>query len=47
MSQLPALAQWGGLGLIVIGGWLADPALGIAASGVALLLLGILNEAPE
>ena len=44
MSQLPALAQWAGLVLIIIGGFLAGPGFGIAAVGAVALILGIFNE---
>lgn len=44
MSQLPAVAQWAGLALIIIGGFLVTPGVGVAAVGGALLLVGILNE---
>lgn len=47
MSQLPAVAQWAGLVLLLIGGWLVGPGVGIATTGAVLLLVGLYNEAPE
>ena len=44
MSQLPALAQWAGLALIIIGGFLTGIGPGIAAVGVCALLVGLFNE---
>lgn len=44
MSQMPALAQWAGLALIIIGGFVTGVGPGIVAVGVTALLLGIYNE---
>ena len=47
MSQLPALAQWAGLALIIIGGWIVGPGFGLVATGAAILIIGVANETPE
>ena len=44
MSQLPGLAQWAGLALLVLGGWLYSIPTGIATTGAALLLVGLAND---
>jgi hypothetical protein len=44
LSHLPGLAQWAGLALIVLGGWLYSIPTGIAATGTALLLVGLAND---
>lgn len=44
MSQLPALAQWAGLVLIIIGGFLTGVGPGIAALGVSALIVGFFSE---
>jgi hypothetical protein len=47
MSQLPALAQWAGLALIIVGGFLTGIGPGLIAVGTAALLVGYLNEAAQ
>lgn len=46
MSQLPAVAQWAGLAIFVVGGFLAGIGFGLAALGAVLVVVGYTAE-PE